>query len=340
MKRWMLAGLLSCASLADAVELRLDLADGLKRQRLSIEIDGVSRGTLSVDAGRSSARLQLGELAAPSQRYRITGEGESLDGERFKIAGAGLLVREVRMNAIDDAAALAAIQAYRALVAEIKAAAPGVDLAALELTQLPPPPASAFAQAEDRLGRKLPVGYQAFVARHGSLRLGPAAAPSGQLYGPAELGSLKDYTLGKAREMEVDPKAVAKFIDRYFRQAGEDLVLGVWEGESPSVVRSRNECPSGELAYAYPESQWEVLTGAGLDGNAFVAMIDYESEIVGESICNPFERELAWSLHDHLIEIGADVFYWVADEEQAVSLTQSWERSGEGSVWLRFTEVE
>ena len=147
--------------------------------------------------------------------------------------------------------------------------------------------------------------------------------------------------LGKARENDIEKQQIddmRKFIGKRFPEARRDLVLDVWEHEYPAVIRAQGRCPKGELPYVFPESQWEVLMATGLDDNPFMGIVSYENDIVGETHCMGFERELAFALHDHLYEEADNVLYLLGAEEDSIRITRGDLDNGQPRLWFHFDE--
>lgn len=340
MRAWravLLCLLSPCA--AQALSLSNTLGEDQRAETLSVEIDGRVIGRLNLDADHPQATLRLPEGA---RRYRLQGTAEMRDGTRLKVAGAGLIVPVAEMDRIGEAAQAAdALAAYEDLVRALQAAAPEVDLSALALTRGAPVSEAELVAAERRLGTRLPAGYREHLRTLGALTVGQPDAPSGQLYGPDALDTLQAWVLARAAENEAsrqERQAIEAFIGKRFRPARQDLVLGVWERDEPTLVRAGERCPSGESPYAFPETQWEVLMGTGLDDNAFMGLISYEDDIVGETQCLRFDRELAYSLHDHLIELGRDALYVIGPDETQIAIQR---RDVDGErIWLGLSEGE
>lgn len=339
--RWMClcAALSLCPYSAEALELRNELGEDQRSETLTVEIDGRTIGQLKLDARHRQASLKLPDGA---RRYRLRGTAEMSDGTRLKVEGAGLMVSVADMDRIGEARRAAdAIAAYEDLVRALQAAAPETDLSALPLTRGTPVTEAALAAAERRLRTRLPTGYRAHMLSEGPLTLGPASAPSGRLHGPDTLDTLQAYVLAKARDDDFDAnelKAIETFIGKRFSPARRDLVIGVWENDEPTLIRSGERCPTGESPYGFPETQWEVLMGAGLDDNPFMSLVSYENDIVGETQCLSFDLELAYSLHDHLIELGRDALYVVAPDETVIAVQRR--DINEQRIWLGLTEAE
>lgn len=340
MRAWcavLLCVLSPCA--VQALSLSNTLGEDQRAETLSVEIDGRVVGRLKLDAEHLQATLRL---PAGARRYRLQGTAEMSDGTRLTVAGAGLIVSVAEMDRIGEAGRVAdALAAYEDLVRALQAAAPEVDLSALPLTRGRPVSESELAAAERRLGTRLPAGYREQLRTLGALTVGPPDAPSGRLYGPDALDTLQAWVLARAAENDSsrqELRAIEAFIGKRFRPARQDLVLGVWERDEPTLVRAGERCPSGETPYAFPETQWEVLMGAGLDDNAFMGLISYEDDIVGETQCLSFDRELAYSLHDHLIELGRDALYVIGPDETRIAIQRR--DIDRERIWLGLTEGE
>lgn len=341
MRWWWTLLLLWLPALAPALDLSNHLVDGQRSETIEVQIDGRSVGRLHVDQRHPDARLRL-PAGGERQRYRLRGEAVMDDGRRYEIAGAGLIVRSAGMDKIGEASdAISAMAAYTDLLTALRSAAPELDLDDLTLTRDAPATEAALAAAERRLHTRLPAEYRRFVLNHGSFHLGPALEPSAELYPPGELRTLKEFVLVQARANDGDAtqqKDIEHFIGKHFAPAQRDWVIGVWENDEPSLVRVGKSCAAGELPYAFPETQWEVLMGAGLEDNSFIGLVSYEDDIVGETQCMGFERELAYSLHDHLYELGRDALYLLSDQETAIGLER---RDFDGEhVWFRLTESD
>lgn len=333
--------LLCVSALAPALDLTNHLVDDQRSETIEVEIDGRSVGRLHVDQRHPDARLRL-PAGGERQRYRLRGEAVMDDGTRYEIAGAGLIVRSAGMDKIGEASdASTALAAYTELLSALRSAAPEVDLDDLTLTRDAPATEAALAAAERRLHTRLPAEYRRFVLNHGSFHLGPAMEPSGKLFAPDQLRTLKEFVQAQARANDGDAaqqKDIERFIGKHFAPAQRDWVIGVWENDEPSLVRVGESCAAGELPYAFPETQWEVLMGTGLEDNSFIGLVSYEDDIVGETQCMGFERELAYSLHDHLYELGRDALYLLTEDETAIGLER---RDSDGQrVWFRLTESD
>lgn len=326
---------------AYAVELRHELGEDQRSETLTVAIDGRTVGTLSVDRKRPKASLALA-LPRDQHRYRLSGEAVMDDGTRIAIAGAGLILRAAAMNRIGEAeSALKAIAAFEEVLTELHKAAPEFSLDPLRVQRSAPASKAGVVAAERRLGRALPQGYRDFVLKHGSLHIGSAQQPGARVFAPDEVQTLEEFVLQKARENENQPEHVEemrRFIGKRFPAARRDMVLDVWENEYPSVVRAGKRCPGSEIPYAFPESQWEVLMGSHLEDNPFVALINYEDEIVGETSCMSFERQLAYSLHDQLYEAANNVLYLLGDDEDSIRLERGDLEEAQPRLWLRFHE--
>lgn len=334
---------LLAAAMADAVELRNALGEDQRSETIRVEIDGREVGVLRVDGKRAQAALQL-PLSADQHRYRLSGETVMDDGSRVAIAGGGLILRTAAMDRISQAKdAMQAIAVYEAVLTDLHAAAPEFPIETLRIHWGSVASQSALASAERRLRRSLPKAYREFVLAHGSLHIGSASPPSAALLAPAAVVTLEEFALAKARENDTDAELIEagrRFIGKRFAAARSDLVLDYWEDEYPSVLRSSGRCGPGELPYAFPESQWQVLLSSHLEDNPFAAMISYQDDIVGETQCMGFERQLAFSLHDHLYEEAGDVLYLLGDEEAAIGLERGDLDGAEPRLWLHFDEID
>lgn len=338
----LLACLLACLpALSSALDFRNSLGDDQRSETIEIAIDGKSIGTLRVDSKHPSARLKL-PLEGDQHRYRLSGTAEMRDGTSFAIAGAGLIVRRAAMDRIAEAkTADAAIAAYTAMVTAMREAAPGLDLDALRITRGAAATEAELKAAEQRLGTPLPSAYRALLLSTGPLRLGTPTDFGGALYAPAQVQTLEQYVLDQARANEAsaaDLSTMRAFIGKRYPAARRDLVLDVWEIESPSVLRAGKRCPAGELPYGFPETQWELLMSSGLDDNPFMALISYEDDIVGEVQCMRPQHELAYSLHDHLYEEGRDALYLLEDDEAAITIERRDADADGKRVWYRLNE--
>jgi hypothetical protein len=334
--------LMTAPPFAAALELGNTLGEDQLSESVSVSVEGRLLGTLTVDRQHPRARLTLpmtGELL----RYRLSGEMTLLDGTRQRISGAGLIESTTGMDRIGEAAdADAALAAYQALLRALASAAPEADLDDLQIQHIRQASDTDFSAAEARLGVALADGYKAVIRTHGSLRFGPADHPSGGLYGAGDLKTLQDFVLDEARKNGSDKAAIdamRAFMDKRFPKTRRDLVIARYEGDSPSVLRAGERCRAGELAYAFPESQWEVLMGSGLDDNAFVGLIDYEDDIVGETQCLSFDKELAYSLHDHLLEMGRDALYVLGPDESVLGFERR-EPGPDGQIWFRIVKAD
>jgi hypothetical protein len=341
MRLFLLLPLLALPGVAAAIELHNVLGDDQRSETISVSIDGREIGRLHVDAKRPEASLDL-PLDGDRHRYRISGEAVMADGSKLAIAGGGLVVSSAEMDRIAEARdAATAIAGYEELLAALKSAAPEFSSADFALTRGAPASEAELKAAEQRLGRALPKGYRNYLAKHGSLRVGDPRSPAGVVLAPAEVMTLEDFVLAKARENESDAAQIAEmraFIGKRFAEARRDLVLDVWQDEYPSVVRADKRCAPGQLPYVFPESQWEVLMGVGLDDNPFLGLVSYEDDIVGEVQCLGFERELAYSLHDQLVEEADDVLYLLAEDEAGIAIERGDIGEGHDGLWFRFTE--
>lgn len=134
--------------------------------------------------------------------------------------------------------------------------------------------------------------------------------------------------------------ASRRFVGKHFVAARSDLVLDYWQDEYPSVLRASGRCAPGKLPYAFPQSQWQVLLASSLEDNLFLAMINYQDDIVGETQCMSFDRELAYGLHDQLYEQAGDVLYLLGDEEAAIALERGHLDGAEAGLWLHFDEID
>lgn len=339
--RWMMwVGVLSLYSFqADALSLSNELGEDQRSEAFTVEIDGQRIGEFKLDARRPRATLTLPDDA---RRYRLHGTAVMQDGTRLQVAGAGLIVSVAEMDRIGEAQRAAeALSAYEELVRALQAAAPEVDLSALPVTRAAPASEAALAAAERRLGTQLPAGYRQHMLTTGPLTLGPAGAPSGRLHGPDTLDTFQSYVLAKAREDDSNAselRAIEAFIAKRFSAARKDLVVGVWENDEPTLIRWGKRCPAGETPYGFPETQWEVLMGVGLDDNPFMGLMSYEKDIVGETQCLSFDLELAYSLHDHLLELGRDALYVLGPDESVIAIQRR--DIDERRIWLGLTEAE
>ena len=324
-----------------AVELHNELGDDQRSETISVEIDGRAVGTLHVDGRRPEAALAL-PVTGERHRYRISGHAVMDDGTRVAIAGGGLILRQAAMDRIGEAgSAIQAIAALESVLSELKSAAPEFPIDTLRVQRGPVASESELAAAERRLGRALPQGYREFVLKHGSLHMGSADEPQAAVFAPAQVQTLEEFVLGKARENDIGKQQIdemRKFIGKRFPEARRDLVLDVWEREYPAVIRAQGRCPKGELPYAFPESQWEVLMATGLDDNPFMGIVSYENDIVGETQCMGFERELAFALHDHLYEEADDVLYLLGADEDSIRITRGDLDDGQPRLWFHFDE--
>lgn len=334
---------LLAAAMADAVEFRNALGEDQRSETIRVEIDGHEVEVLRVDGKRARAALRL-PLDADQHRYRLSGETVMDDGSRVAIAGGGLIVRTAAMDRIAEAKdAMQAIAAFEAVVADLHAAAPEYPIDALRLHWGAVASDSDLASAERRLRRSLPKAYREFVLRHGSLHIGDAKQPGAAVLAPSAVRTLEEYALAKARENGTDAgliDASRRFVGKHFVAARSDLVLDYWQDEYPSVLRASGRCAPGKLPYAFPQSQWQVLLASSLEDNLFLAMINYQDDIVGETQCMSFDRELAYGLHDQLYEQAGDVLYLLGDEEAAIALERGHLDGAEAGLWLHFDEID
>ena len=326
-----------------AVELRNELGEDQRSETIRVEIDGRAVGVLRVDGKRKRASLDL-PLTGDQHRYRLSGEAVMHDGSRVAIAGGGLILRTAAMDRIGQAKdAMQAIAVYEAVLTDLHAAAPEFPIETLRIHWGSVASMSALVSAERRLRRSLPKAYRDFVLAHGSLHIGSASPPGAALLAPAAVVTLEEYALAKARDNDTDAELIEagrRFIGKRFADARRDLVLDYWEDEYPSVLRASGRCGPGELPYAFPESQWQVLLSSHLEDNPFAAMMSYEDDIVGETQCMGFERQLALSLHDHLYEEADDVLYLLGDDEDAIGFERGDLDDSEQRLWFHFDEVD
>jgi hypothetical protein len=331
---------LSTSFAATAMTLHNSLGDDQRRETLRITIDDGDAQTLTVDADEPHASVDL-PVTGKQHRYRIEGESEGHDGAVRQVSGGGLIVTQARLDEIaeEPTTAVAALNAYRALMTDLARAAPAERVAIL----LPGTPVRASAAqvtaAEKRLGVTLPEGYKRLVTTVGSFKFDKGAYVSAEVYAPDALAPLVDVLVRELRENGSDADDVKKIRERAVRRfprSGKDIALDIFSSDEPTVLVANGDCDGGLVPLAFPESDYQLL---GIDpaDNPFLGLITYENDIVGEMQCLSYDRLFAYSLHDQIIDMGDDVIY-LRDTTDAQVLVR---RAGEDEsrVWLAFADL-
>ena len=338
-----LALLIGCALAAPAAAFTLHdaLGEDQRSEALKVWIDERGPFTLAVDAKQPSASIEL-DVTDEEHRYRIEGESIASDGTRVVVAGAGVIVTPARMDRIAEApkTAAEALAAYRALYATLARIAPPGQLEGLDPGGPAPATAAQVAAAEQRLGIALPPDYVRFVTQVGALRFANGSYVAARVYAPDELGTLADLVVRETRDngWDEDWDALKRRIVKRFPKSDRNVVLDMFSIDEPTVLVRDGHCAAGEVAVVLPESDWELLATEPGD-NPFVALIDYEDDIVGETQCFDYDRLFAYSLHDQLVELGDDVLYLRdGDPDDAAGIARGAE--ADGRVWVQLRDFD
>lgn len=113
------------------------------------------------------------------------------------------------------------------------------------------------------------------------------------------------------------------------------MVLEVFSLDEPTVLSARGRCDGGQVPLLFPESDYALVTIEPGD-NPFMALIDYEDDIVGEVQCMSYHRAFAYGLHDHLISMGDAVLYLRDDTDAHAAVIRA--REGEGQIWMALVD--
>ena len=332
------AGAAAAPKEAAVIALRTHLGDDQERERIAVYLDGARVGELAVDGRKREAALEL-RLELPLHRYRLEGEAV-IDGERYRIEGAGILVTTARMDEIAErpASAVDAVAAYRQLVAELQAAAPNApDLADVILAPGAKADAAAVTAAEKRLGIQLPAGYRRLMAEVGAFSFGDRGHEVGAMLPPQALATVLDYYVAGMREDgddEDELRQLAGRIGKRFRASKRDVVLDHFEMGEPTVLVAGKRCPAGEVGIALPGSDFDLL-GADPGDNPLMALIDYDY-VMGEPECRDYDRLLAYRLHDHLIEMGRAALLVRGADTRVLSFYREHTDEDGKRLWMRF----
>jgi hypothetical protein len=314
-----------------------DLGEDQSSERVTVWIDDVAVGELALDRRQPRASLVL-PLSKPVHRYRLAGE-TTIEGTRFRLEGAGLIVTTDRMDDIAERTpnAAAAVEAYRALVAEIRAAAPAADLSSLDLVIGPRATKGAVLLAQERLGMTLPEAYRRLVTEVGPFTLGPPDALTGAVLAPEALATAMGFYLARMRDDGWDDlDETEQTIRKRFPKATRDVVIDWFELDEPTVLVAGERCPRGETGFALPGSDFDLL-GTESGDNELLDLIDYDY-IMGEPDCMAYDRLLAYSLHDHLLEMGDPALFVRDDETETLELfRQEIDEDGK-RIWLGIGE--
>ena len=310
-------------------------------ERVTVEIDGRAVGAITVDAKNGDASLTL-PLTRDVQRYRLTGE-TMLDGEKYKITGEGLLVSTARLDEIAEAPRTTAdaIVAYEKFLAELKAAAPSADLAGVTLVREKPVDAAAVRAAEKRLSIDLPAGYERLVTTVGPFRFADPNLDRDGILPPAELANAADFAVRvqRANGWTDGLDDMKKRIEKRYPKAKQDVVFGTFELGEPMLFTNAKKCPAGEPAILLPTSDFDLL-GTDPGDNAFMGLIDYEDDIMGEAECMDFDRLVAYSLHDQLIELGNDALFKLDAEGETIGFYRESVDAEAKTILMRFTSAD
>ncbi len=335
------AGLIAGAAPARALTLHNVLGHDQRSETLRIIIDDGQPITLRVDEKQPEAAVELPTPGA-SHRYRLEGEAIDDAGQRVVIAGAGLIVTRARMDQIAEApnSATEAFNAYRALVDELRPFAPAEDLRVLEPGPTHRADAAAIADAEKRLKVTLPEGYKRLVTEVGAFRIHNGDYLAGAVLAPDELRTVADYAADELRDNGSEPDEVAEARARAgkrFPDAARDVVLEVFSLDEPTVLSAKGHCGQGEAPLLFPESDYTLVTIEPGD-NPFMALIDYEDDIVGELRCMSYHRAFAYALHDQLITMGDAVLYLRDDTDAHAALIRA--RESDGKIWMALVDQD
>jgi hypothetical protein len=267
------------------------------------------------------------------------------DGSRQKITGGGLIVTPARLDEIaeETPTAAAAFAAYRQFVGALAGVAPPERYAVL----VPGAPVRATPDAVDaaekRLGIALPAGYKRFITTVGAFRFDRDSYVAGEVFAPDKLGSLLDLVARDWRgngHDEADIAAMTRRAQRRYPDAAKDIALDVFSLDEPSVLDVDGKCPDGQTPILLPGADAELVATDPGD-NPFLALIDYEDDIVGETQCLDYDRLFAYSLHDHLIALADDVMYVRSKERpDAAMIARLREDDEAGTIWAGFEDVD
>ena len=336
---WVGAMLLLLSPAAPAFTLRDTLGEDQRSETLQVWIDDREPVVLKVDAKHPQASVEL-PVDGDEHRYRLAGESIALDGSRTELAGSGLIVTTARMDRIAEApeTAAAALAEYRALYAALARVAPAERIAGLDPGTPQPATAEQVAAAEKRLGITLPPDYVRFITEVGALRFAHGDFVAARVYAPQEIGTLADLAVDEVREngWDDDFTVMEQRILKRFPRAGKDIVLDVFSLDEPTVLVRGGKCPAGQVPIVLPESDYQLLVMEPGD-NPFMALIDYEDDIVGEMQCFDYDRLFAYSLHDQLVDFGDDVIY-VRDDGSDASAAIARGAASEGKVWVQLSD--
>lgn len=325
---------------ASALTLHDTLGDDQRSETMRIRIDDREPIVLVVDAKHPHASVEL-PADGDEHRYRIEGESVSRDGLRTKLAGSGLIVSRARMDRIAESPKTAAdaFAAYRELLAALAEAAPRERLDGLDPGVPVPVAAEQVAKAEQRLGFALPRDYVRFVTQVGAVRFAGDGYAAGRVFAPQELGTLADFAVADVREngWDDDWKQMGGRIVKRFPRAGRDVVLDVFSLDEPTVLVRDHECPAGEVAIVLPGSDYQLLLSDD-SANPFMALVDYEDDIVGETQCFDYDRLFAYSLHDQLLDFADDVLYLRDDGAAAQADVARGDSDALGGIWVKLSD--
>ena len=118
------------------------------------------------------------------------------------------------------------------------------------------------------------------------------------------------------------------------------MVLDRFELDAPTVMQPGMKCPEGQAPIALPGSDFDLLVSDLSGENPFFALLDYEDDIMGEAQCLDYHRLLAYSLHDHLLEMGDEVFEMRTDDTVALTLRRGDVDEQGRKVWMELRRVK
>lgn len=305
----------------------------LIEQEVSVFVDGEKVGELNTTEAAPEAQLEL-TLSQPLHHYRFTGQAVDVDGTVHKIQGGGAIATMAYMDSLLEhrKTSVEVVTGYNALMEKISAAAPDADLSDLTLVAGQKYTADEIASAEKRLGISLPEDYKNLVQEIGAFRVGEASS----VYGPDELLTVLDYYMKHHAPDDSGYDAIKK---RYPRST-RDVVMDHFEVDEFSVLRAKHRCRSGQYGLSFPGYDFYlVATPTLMESNPFMALIDYDDDIMGEVQCISYPLNLGWGLHDFLID-EAEYVLFIADgdasETEEVVLGRDYLHAAPDSVYLTF----